>query len=141
MIEFSYTHHGDQVVEYFYNQARKKEALLKRDAFRLRGMRPKTRETAVVMLIDSVKAASRTVSLPSPLGFEEMVSRIVQPKLLARQLDESSLTSSELRIISEQVVDILMHMHQSRAKYPWQNKGTALLSQLKMSSLWIVSKP
>src|SRR5690606_10112285 len=104
VVEFAYTHHGTSVIEYFWHKTLEEGNPRERDEafFRYPGMRPRTKETAILMLVDSVEAASRTIDPPEREKFEEMVQRIVFVKLRQGQLDESGLTLAELRTISTQ---------------------------------------
>jgi hypothetical protein len=63
-------------------------------------MKPQTKETAILMLVDSIEAASRTVDRPIASKFEQMIQRILFTKLKQGQLDESGLDMADLRIIS-----------------------------------------
>lgn len=124
VVEFSYTHHGTSVIEYFWHKTMEAGNPRDRDEnfFRYPGMRPRTKETAILMLVDSIEAASRTIDPPEREKFEEMVQRILFVKLRQGQLDESGLTLQDLRKISIRVVDSLCSMYHSRIKYPWQEK-------------------
>lgn len=124
VVEFSYTHHGTSVIEYFWHKTIEAGNPRERDEtfFRYPGMRPRTKETAILMLVDSIEAASRTIDPPEREKFEEMVQRILFVKLRQGQLDESGLTLQDLRKISIRVVDSLCSMYHSRIKYPWQEK-------------------
>jgi membrane-associated HD superfamily phosphohydrolase len=100
-------------------------------------MKPGTKETAILMVVDSIEAASRTLDSPEREPLEDMVRRIVFAKLAAEQLDESGLTMKELRIVCSRVVETLVHMNHHRIKYPWQEErarqfgvGTRELSPL-----------
>jgi hypothetical protein len=97
-------------------------------------MRPRTKETAILMLVDSIEAASRTIDPPEREKFEEMVQRIIFVKLRQGQLDESGLTLAELRTISTQIVDSLCSIYHSRIKYPWQEKKDRSESTLPLPS-------
>ncbi len=129
VVEFSYTHHGTSVIEYFWHKTIEQGNPRDRDEsfFRYPGMRPRTKETAILMLVDSIEAASRTIDPPDRDRFEEMVQRILFVKLRQGQLDESGLTLQDLRTISIRVVDSLCSMYHSRIKYPWQEKKEAAL--------------
>jgi hypothetical protein len=85
-------------------------------------MKPQTRETAILMLVDSIEAASRTIDPPERDEFEAMVQRVVFTKLKQGQLDESGLNLSELKIIVNRMADTLANMHHHRIKYQWQAK-------------------
>lgn len=122
VVEFSYTHHGTSVVEYFWHKclAQGNPRNLSESFFRYPGMRPRTKETAILMLIDSIEAASRTIDPPERDRFEQMVQRVIFVKLRQGQLDESGLTIEELRIVSSRIVDTLVKSRHKRVRYPWQ---------------------
>jgi len=122
VVEFAYTHHGTQVVEFFWNRCLEQgnPKGLGEDDFRYPGMRPQTRETGILMLVDSIEAASRTIDPPAREQFEHLVQRIAFAKLRSGQLDECGLTLSELRIVSNRVTDALVNMNHHRIRYPWQ---------------------
>ncbi|MDQ3033586.1 MAG: HDIG domain-containing protein [Myxococcota bacterium] len=132
VVEFAYTHHGTSVIEYFWHKCLEQGNPKHRDEsfFRYPGMRPRTKETAILMLVDSIEAASRTIDPPERDKFEEMVQRIVFVKLRQGQLDESGLTLADLRTMTTQLVDTLCNVHHTRIRYPWQDrmdKGEAQL--------------
>lgn len=131
VVEFAYTHHGTQLVEYFWHKYREQhdEPELSQDHFRYPGMRPQTKETAILMLVDSIEAASRTVSPPTRQAFEEMIWRVVSSKTSNRQLDDSGLTMEDLRIITDRMANALVNMYHGRIKYPWQRKREAAPAQ------------
>ncbi len=124
VVEFSYTHHGTQVVEYFWNKCQQQGNPKNLDAsyFRYPGMKPQTKETAILMLVDSIEAASRTVDPPDRSSFEAMIERIVFTKLKQGQLDDCGLELKELRIVTRRMSEALVNMHHHRIKYQWQNK-------------------
>ncbi len=124
VVEFAYTHHGTSVIEYFWHQNLKNGNPKNLDDafFRYPGMRPRTKETGILMLVDAVEAASRTIDPPERGKFEEMVQRIVFNKLRQGQLDESGLTMTDMRVITAQLVETLCNIHHSRIRYPWQDK-------------------
>ena len=127
VVEFAYTHHGTQVVEYFWNKCKERgnPSGLTKDDFRYPGMKPQTKETAILMLVDSIEAASRTIDEPDRAQFENMVQRIVFSKLGSGQLDDCPLNMKELHTIVSRMADTLVNMHHHRIKYPWQIKQAA----------------
>jgi membrane-associated HD superfamily phosphohydrolase len=124
VVEFAYTHHGTSVIEFFWHRCveRGNPKELGEDAFRYPGMRPRTKETAILMLIDSIEAAARTIDPPTRESFEEMVTRIAFVKLKQGQLDESGLTVEDLRVLTTSLVDTLVSVHHKRVRYPWQDR-------------------
>jgi len=132
VVEFTYTHHGTSIIEYFWHKCleRGNPKNLTEAFFRYPGMRPRNKETAILMLIDSIEAAARTVSPPERAKFEEMVQRIVFVKLKQGQLDESGLTLEDLRILSTRIVDTLVSVYHGRVRYPWQDRQASGAAQL-----------
>ncbi|MGZ3416749.1 MAG: HDIG domain-containing metalloprotein [Polyangiales bacterium] len=122
VVEFAYTHHGTQVVEYFWFKCQEQgnPKGLTEDAFRYPGMKPRTKETAILMLVDSIEAASRTIDPPDKKKFEEMIQRVLFTKLRSGQLDECGLTTRDLQRLVVRMADTLVNMYHSRIKYPWQ---------------------
>jgi membrane-associated HD superfamily phosphohydrolase len=110
-------HHGTTHLTYFWHKAGDTE---ERDLgdFRYPGPRPRSKETAVVMLADSVEAASRVVGEPTPEKLRATVRRIVEMKLAERQLDEADLTFRDLAVVEECFVSVLAGMHHQRVDYP-----------------------
>jgi cyclic-di-AMP phosphodiesterase PgpH len=124
VVEFAYTHHGTQVVEYFWHKCLEQgnPKNLTEDHFRYPGMRPRTRETAILMLVDSIEAASRTIDPPERKKFEEMIQRVIFTKLKSGQLDDCGLEAHHLRQLVIRMADTLVNMYHSRIKYPWQKE-------------------
>jgi putative nucleotidyltransferase with HDIG domain len=122
VVEFCYTHHGTQVVEYFWNKCLEhgNPKHLHESHFRYPGMKPQTKETAILMLVDSIEAASRTIDPPDRERFEMMIQRIIFTKLKTGQLDESGLTVEDLRTLVTRMTETLVNMHHHRIKYQWQ---------------------
>jgi cyclic-di-AMP phosphodiesterase PgpH len=125
VVEFAYTHHGTQVVEFFWHKCQEQgnPKGLTQDHFRYPGMKPQTKETAILMLVDSIEAASRTIWPPEHKKFEEMIHRVIFMKLSAGQLDQSGLTLEDLRIMTSRMASTLVNMYHGRIKYPWQRES------------------
>ena len=124
VVEFVYTHHGTGVIEYFWHKCLKQgnPKQLTEDTFRYPGMPPRTKETAILMLIDSIEAGARTVEPPSREAFEELVQRVIFTKLKQGQLDDSGLSLEDLRTLSTRITDTLVSVYHSRIRYPWQEE-------------------
>jgi putative nucleotidyltransferase with HDIG domain len=125
VVEFAYTHHGTQTIEFFWHKCQKagNPKNLTEEFFRYPGMKPQTRETAILMLVDSIEAASRTIQPPERGKFEEMIQRVVFTKLKSGQLDESGLAVEDLKTLTIKMSDTLTNMFHGRIKYPWQKEG------------------
>ncbi|MFH1022964.1 MAG: HDIG domain-containing metalloprotein [Planctomycetota bacterium] len=114
-------HHGTSVIEYFYLDAlRRAGTAITPDveAFRYPGPRPRSRECGVVMLADSVEAATRALSDPTSARIEELVREIVRKRMEDRQLDECPLTLRELDLVSQSLVRVLVGIYHARVRYP-----------------------
>jgi hypothetical protein len=114
------THHGAGLVEFFYRTAveRSNGEPVDEQLFRYPGPKPRTREAAIVLLADTVEAASRTLEDPSPAQLAKLVRDLTMRKLLDGQLDDSGLTLRELRIVSDSFVKVLTGMFHTRLAYP-----------------------
>ena len=124
VVEFAYTHHGTQIVEFFWHKCKEQgnPKGLTAEHFRYPGMKPQTKETAILMVVDSIEAASRTIFPPEQKKFEEMIQRVIFTKLQAGQLDDSGLTLEDLRIMTSRLSSTLVNMYHGRIKYPWQRE-------------------
>ncbi len=132
VVEFAYTHHGTSVIEYFWHKCIEAGNAkgLSDAAFRYPGMRPRTRETAILMLIDAIEAAARSVEEPTREKFEGVVQRVTNVKLRQGQLDESGLTLEDLRVLQSTLIDTLCNAYHNRIKYPWQDEKVPGEAQL-----------
>jgi len=113
-------HHGTQLISFFYEKARELDPTSEPDVrdFSYPGPRPQSRETAIVMLADSVESAARVLPDPTPDRIRALVDRIVESKIAQRQLDEAPLTFGELSRIKEQFVAGLSGIYHQRIDYP-----------------------
>ncbi|MCO6501730.1 MAG: HDIG domain-containing protein [Acidimicrobiales bacterium] len=115
-------HHGDGVMRYFYEKARSEDGdHVNIDDFRHVGHKPRTAETAILMLADSLEAACRAVfqnEEPTPEAIEKVVNRIVEEKVEDGQLSESPLTLGELTQIRRAFLDSLVGHYHQRIAYP-----------------------
>ena len=113
-------HHGTQPISFFLQQAKESDpgARLDPREFAYLGPRPQTRETAVVMLADSVESAARVLPDPSPERIRELVEKIVTAKIAAGQLDQSPLTLREINRAKDVLARALSSMYHHRIDYP-----------------------
>lgn len=113
-------HHGTTRLSFFWHKASEEgpgERPVMSD-FVYPGPRPRSKETAVVMLADSVEAASRVMRDPSPEVLRELVRRIVEMKLEEDQFDEADLTFHDLAVVQERLLGMLVGIHHHRIDYP-----------------------
>jgi len=121
VVDFVSQHHGTSLIYYFYQRALEKvksETELKEEEFRYPGPKPQTKETAIVLLADSVEASSRILSDPTPARIRGLVQKIINNKFIDGQLDECDLTLKDLNKISESFVRVLTGVFHTRLEYP-----------------------
>lgn len=121
-------HHGTSRIAYFYHRAKKSSEQLgpvktpkekpKEESFRYPGPKPKRPEMGILLLADSVEAASRSMEKISPSKIEALVQDIVEEKVRDGQLDECRLTFSEVGEIKRSLIFNLTNMVHGRTKYP-----------------------
>ena len=128
IIGFITQHHGNSLVYYFYRRALEnleEDQDIKEEGFRYPGPKPNTKETAVVLLADSVEAATRTLKDPTPGKIEELVHKVINNKFIDGQLDECELTLKDLEKISSVFIRILGGIYHSRIAYPEKSPTSA----------------
>ncbi|MEO5509722.1 MAG: HDIG domain-containing metalloprotein [Longimicrobiales bacterium] len=113
-------HHGTQLIGYFYEIAQKlnPDAPLDRAAFSYPGPRPQSRETAILMLADSVESATKALADPTPERIRDLVERITDAKIASGQFDEAPITLRDIRRIKEQLIATLTGIYHQRIDYP-----------------------
>jgi len=122
---FIIEHHGTSTVEYFYREALARsedDARVSRDAFRYPGPRPLSRETAIVMLADSVEAATRSLSEPTSGRIQAQIHEVIMNKLADGQLDGCPLTLRDLRRIEDSFFQVAAGIFHKRPILPKANK-------------------
>jgi cyclic-di-AMP phosphodiesterase PgpH len=126
VIDFIPMHHGSTLVSYFYNKAKNeadetKEYVLD-STYQYPGPKPQTKETAIVMLADTIEASARVVDDSSPKKLEDKIDEIIKKKFDEGQLDECDLTIKDLTLIKKSFLNILVGIHHQRIKYPEEKK-------------------
>ncbi len=112
-------HHGDTPVLFFYDKAKKLYGdQVDISAFRYEGPRPQTREAAVVMLADTIEAATRALPNPDPEKIDALIRKLVRGKLNDGQLDSSNLTFNDLDKICSAFSTVLTGVFHERIEYP-----------------------
>jgi hypothetical protein len=115
-------HHGTRLMTFFFQKA-KETALasgqeVKEEDFRYPGPKPQGKEAAILMMADSVEAASRTLSNPSPAQIQGLIDRLIDDVLADNQLDECDITLREIRLVKESFLRVLSGFHHRRIDYP-----------------------
>ncbi|MCX5698210.1 MAG: HDIG domain-containing protein [Candidatus Omnitrophica bacterium] len=118
--DFIRQHHGNSLVYYFYRRAlegKEENQEVAEEGFRYPGPKPNTKETAIVLLADSVEAATRSLKDPTPDKIEETVRKVINNKFIDGQLDECELTLKDIEKISSVFTKILSGIYHSRINY------------------------
>ena len=117
-------HHGTQLVEYFYNKAFENSQGLECDEedFRYPGPKPQSVEAAILMIVDTVEAASRSMHEPTREKVDKMIRRLIVKRIDDGQFDECNLSTRNLAKIVKTLLDSLEASLHSRVPYPWQEK-------------------
>ena len=127
-------HHGTSLIQYFYYMALKKQNTLtplifpnapkvKLDkvneiTFRYGGPKPLFRESAIILLADSIEAASRSLKNVSPLAIDELIGKICKDRIEDKQLSDCPLTFEEVRDLKKSFSFTLLNMLHKRIDYP-----------------------
>jgi putative nucleotidyltransferase with HDIG domain len=118
-------HHGTTLVKYFYVMAMNNETeSVEESSYRYEGPKPDTKESALVMLADSIEAAVRSINMPTTADIEKMVNKIVQDKLDDGQLNDSNLTLKDIEKTKQSFLKVLEGIFHSRIEYPELNTQT-----------------
>ncbi len=118
-------HHGTMVMAFFYDKALQVDPTVQREDYCYPGPRPRSKETAILMLADGVEGASRALQEPTPSRIRGLVTRIIDERVRDGQLDECGLTLSEVARIREAFVPVLTAIFHVRAPYPEEPRRRA----------------
>jgi membrane-associated HD superfamily phosphohydrolase len=120
IVKFIRTHHGKGKAKYFYNSFRNQfpDATVNEEAFSYAGENPNTKETAVLMMADSVEAASRSLKDYTEESIRNLVNRIIDTQIAEGLLSEAPLTFKNITDIKNVFVERLLSVYHSRVVYP-----------------------
>jgi putative nucleotidyltransferase with HDIG domain len=118
--DFIRSHHGTTLVQYFYRSFLKKHPSQEADISRFSypGPKPFSRETAIVMMADSVEASSRSLKVKNEESLKELVNFIINEQIRLGQFDNAPITLSEVTRIKEILISKLINIHHARIEYP-----------------------
>ena len=117
VIDIISEHHGNSIITYFFNSAKEKDPSLDEDDFRYPGIPPTTKESAVVMLADTVEAACHTLDNPTSPRLEKFITILINQKVELKQLDNCDLTFRDISGIKAAFVNLLTGYYHNRIKY------------------------
>jgi len=127
IIDFIRTHHGTSMVQYFYQSYLKNfpEVIVDEEAFRYPGPLPFSKETAVLMMADSVEAASRSLPVHSSDAINDLVDKIIDGQIEAEQFVNCDITFRDITVIKRIFKKMLMSIYHVRVEYPSPRKAKA----------------
>jgi putative nucleotidyltransferase with HDIG domain len=132
--DFITEHHGTSTTKYQYIKALEAaggdKSLIDENFFKYPGPRPQSRETALVMLADGIEARSRAERPQNEEKVRELVEDEINNRILARQLDDTDLTLSELKMVADSFITTLRGIYHPRIKYPKLNEKTQPVSEV-----------
>jgi len=133
IIDIIRQHHGTSLITFFYEKAKKLKGdnAINESDFRYPGPRPQTKEAGLVLLADSVEAASRTLDNPTPARIKGLVQNIINKIFMDGQLNECELTLKDLNEIANSFNKILTGIYHHRIEYPERTADTE--TQLSIS--------
>ncbi len=120
LIDFIRTHHGTRMAEYFYNKQRIEfpESEISDKDFRYPGPAPFSKETSVLMMADSVEAASRSIKSHTADSISNLVENIIDKQIEMKQFVNSDLTLKDITRIKKVLKKKLMSIYHVRIEYP-----------------------
>lgn len=120
IIDFIRTHHGTMMVQYFYNSFLKNfpDQVPNEDDFRYRGPKPFSKETAVLMMADSVEAASRSLAVHDQDTIDHLVDNIINHQIESGQFENCDITFKDISTIKRIFKKMLASIYHIRVAYP-----------------------
>jgi putative nucleotidyltransferase with HDIG domain len=120
VIDFIRTHHGTTATRYFlYNYKKEHEGeIINEDLFRYPGPIPFSKETAILMMADSVEASSRILKKYDAIAIDELVDKIINNQINENQFLNSDITFRDINLIKKIFKKRLMNIYHVRIEYP-----------------------
>jgi hypothetical protein len=124
--DFIPEHHGTTLVTYFFRMAsQESDGDVREEDFRYPGPRPQSKETAIVMLADSIEAWVRANRPATQAEMERVIRQVINDRLISGQMDECDLTLRDLDLIREAFTSVLQGIFHPRIQYPDRAARTA----------------
>ncbi|HSQ46747.1 MAG TPA: HDIG domain-containing protein [Lutibacter sp.] len=118
IIDFIRTHHGTTLVYYFFKKEEQSGNVFAESNFHYPGPIPFSKETAILMMCDSVEAASKSIKEPSAQAFDDLVEKIVNKQMDDGQFMNADITFKELQTIKKVLKKKLKNIYHLRIEYP-----------------------
>lgn len=127
-------HHGTTLVRYFYHKAAKGGVAVYEADYRYRGVRPQSKEAALVMLADGSEASVRALKDPANSEIEAAIRRVIAERQADGQLDDAGLTEQDIETVVDTFVRYLVSFRHVRCPYPGEPLGGLVADQRAKSS-------
>ncbi|WP_424303243.1 HD family phosphohydrolase [Eudoraea sp.] len=118
VVDFIRTHHGTSFVYYFYKKQQELDDPVKESDFRYPGPIPFSKETAILMMADSVEAASKSLNNPTYQIIDEFVEKIITGQMNGNQFLNANITFKEIQMIKKVLKQKLTNIYHLRIEYP-----------------------
>ncbi len=118
VIDFIRTHHGTSLVYYFYSQEKSQNEDVDENDFRYPGPKPFSKETAILMMCDSVEAASKSLKEPTTVKIDAFVENIIDKQMEEGQFLNANITFKEIQSIKKVLKRKLANIYHLRIEYP-----------------------
>lgn len=118
IIDFIRTHHGTSLVYYFYKKQKENDVEVNESKFRYLGPKPFSRETAILMMCDSVEAASKSLKEPTTVKINDFVERVIDGQMQQEQFANADITFKEIMTIKKVLKHKLANIYHLRIEYP-----------------------
>jgi putative nucleotidyltransferase with HDIG domain len=120
IVDFIKMHHGKSLVKYFYLKQKElnPDIELNKNDFMYPGPNPTSRETAVVMLADSIEAASRSLPVKNAESLQKLITQIIDSKIENNELEDAPLTFKDIKEIKTIFLEKMKNIYHVRIQYP-----------------------
>ena len=118
IIDFIRTHHGNSWVYYFYKKAQETDQKINDKDFQYPGPKPFSKETAILMMSDSVEAASKSLREPTVDKIEQFVNSIIDKQIDEKQFNDCNITLLEIETVKKVLSKKLINIYHLRVEYP-----------------------
>ena len=118
IIDFIRTHHGTNLISYFYNKEIKNDSSVNKIEFSYPGPKPFSKEMAIVMMCDSVEAATKSLEKPNAERINSYVEKIIDSQIDGNQFSDCELTFKNISVIKSILKNKLKNIYHVRVEYP-----------------------
>ncbi|RZT96604.1 hypothetical protein EV201_1245 [Ancylomarina subtilis] len=120
IIDFIQTHHGAGRVQYFYTSFKNKypDKEIDEEKFTYPGPDPFSKETAVLMMADSVEAASRSLKEKTPESIENLVISLIDKQISENRFEMADISFKNIHQVKKIFIQMLINIYHARIEYP-----------------------